>query len=92
MAVLTKKVAGFGLMDLGVIAVSKLGGEMILTSFVGNGTLKSGVVKLVLAGVATKVNKNVAMGVGLDGAEDIVIGTGIKNMILGQRDGNNGGW
>lgn len=91
MAVLEKKVAGFGLMDLGIIAVSKLGGEMILTNFVGNGTLKSGVIKLALAGIATKVNKNVAMGVALDGAEDVVIGTGVKQMVMGQRE-DNGGW
>ena len=91
MAVLQKKVAGFGLMDLGIIAVSKLGGEMILSGFVGNGTLKSGVVKFVLAGLATKVNRNVAMGVALDGAEDIVIGSGVKAMVLGQ-DRDTGGW
>lgn len=92
MAVFKQKVAGFGLMDLGVVAVSKLGGEMLLSRFIGNSSLKSGVIKFVLAGIATKVNKNVAMGVALDGAEDIVIGSGVKDMVLGTADGNDGGW
>lgn len=94
--ILNKKVAGFGFQDLAIIGLSKFAGEIILTRFIGDASLKSGVVKLVLAGLATKVNKNVAMGVALDGAEDIIIGTGVRNMILSSigvgESNTNDGW
>ena len=81
--ILNKKVAGFGLMDLAIIAGSKFVGEIVLGQFVGNSSLKSGVVKIALAGAASKVNKNVAVGLALDGAEDITIGSGVRDMIIG---------
>lgn len=86
--ILNKKVGGLGLVDLGVIAISKFGGEIILSPLVGNTTLKSGVIKLVLAGLATKANKNVGVGVALDGAEDLVIGSGVRDMVMGAVTGN----
>lgn len=88
--IINKKVAGFGLMDLGVIAVSKFAGEVILGQFVGDASLKSGVVKLALAGLATKVNKNVAVGLALDGAEDLTIGSGVRDMLMSSVFGNKG--
>jgi len=91
MAVLNKKVAGFGLVDLATIAAAKFGGEMLFSRVVGNSTLKSGLAKLAVAVVATKANRNVAVGVALDGAEDILIASGVRNMIAGSLGGSNEG-
>lgn len=93
--ILNKKVAGFDIQDLAVIGITKFAGEMILSRFVGDANIKSAFVKFVLGGLLTKVNRNMAIGVALDGVEDAVIGTGIRDALLNNIAGdqqNEGGW
>jgi len=87
--ILNKKVAGFGISDLAIIGISKFTGEMVLNRFVGDANLKSGTVKFILAGLVSKMNRNVAIGVALDGIEDVIIGTGIRNAIVSGVVGEN---
>jgi hypothetical protein len=76
----TKKtsVGGYDIMDLLLITGGKIGGEKALAPMVGNGTIKSGIVKLGLATVSTMVLpkgnplRTMGQGVAIDGAEDLI--------------------
>ena len=81
---LTSDVKGtdFSPVEAGMIAVAKVVSESFLAKvpFVGNGTLKSGLIKMVGAGVVggtlgkNMIGKAVATGMMVDGGEDIVRG------------------
>jgi len=78
MEVLNQKIAGLDLTTLFLGGASKSIGERILTPIIGNGTFKSGVIKIfgstVLQGLLgqNKFAKAAALGIGIDGVEDIV--------------------
>jgi hypothetical protein len=60
-----------------VAGASKVVGERFFAPIVGNGTLKSGAIKLLAAMLIPKSDrymKAVSMGVGVDGSEDIITG------------------
>lgn len=74
-----KKVGEFSLMDGFLITASKIGTEEVLSRvpFVGNGTYKSGAIKVIGAIVGSMATKNkyaqyLASGLLIDGAEDIL--------------------
>ena len=76
MAKVLGKVAGLGLDEIFVAGVSKQLGERTLTNIIGNQTFMSGAIKLLLASLMPKSNKYtraVALGIGTDGVEDIII-------------------
>ena len=76
MAKILGKVAGLGLDEIFVAGVSKQLGERTLSGIIGNQTFMSGAVKLVLASLIPKSDKYmraVALGIGTDGVEDIVV-------------------
>jgi hypothetical protein len=71
----------------GVDAIDMVGGtlakplvEKVASGVVGNGTIMSGVAKIATAFVVAKyggnnrIGKSVAIGAGMDGAEDMVVG------------------
>lgn len=73
----------FGLLDLGMVTVAKVASERALAKvkFVGNSTLRSGIIKLILATGAygftrrtkmQRVGNWVSTAWAVDGAEDIV--------------------
>lgn len=70
--------------------------EKIVSPVAGNGNLVSGAIKLVAAGMSAKYagnnrfGKAVAIGAGMDGAEDIIIGFGAKTGI-GATEQTSGG-
>ena len=61
--------------------------EKVVTPFAGNGTIMSGGLKLALAIGAAKyagkgrIGKSLAIGAGMDAAEDIIVGIGMKGGI-----------
>ena len=67
--------------EIVVTAFSKAIGEQVLAPVVGNGTFQSGAVKLAAAYFLGKklkgLAKGVAYGIALDGAEDIIVNTGL---------------
>jgi len=76
MAKILGKVGELGLDELFVTGISKQLGERLLAGFIGNSTLMSGAVKIAIASFMPKSNKYmkaVAMGIGVDGIEDIVV-------------------
>jgi len=76
MARILGKVGELGLDELFVSGFSKQLGERFLSGFVGNSNFISGVAKLIIASLMPKSNKYikaVAMGIGVDGVEDIII-------------------
>lgn len=89
---LGKKVAGsIDYMDLIGAGIVKYFGERALTGVIGNGTLKSGAVKLG-AGVAVRkflgrgvVGDSVSLGLSIDGVEDI-----LTSLMGGSGLGGNG--
>lgn len=92
---LDKKIGEFSIVDGFLITASKIGTEEVLSRvpFVGNGTYKSGLMKVggALLGSMTSKNKYVqylSTGLLLDGAEDIL--ANVKNMGM-QKTGNNSG-
>jgi len=77
--ILDSKVGDFSLMDGFLITASKIGTEEVLSRvpFVGNGTYRSGLIKVIgaVAGSMASRNKYVqflSSGLLIDGAEDIL--------------------
>jgi hypothetical protein len=70
--------------------------EKGVSNFVGNGNFVSGGIKLITAiGVAkyggnNRIAKSIAIGAGMDGAEDIIIASGVK-MGISPTDDVDGG-
>jgi len=84
--VLDKKVGEFSLLDGFIITASKIATEELLSkvSFVGNGTYKSGTIKVIGAVVGSMTSKNkyvqyASSGLLIDGAEDIL--ANLKGMV-----------
>jgi len=76
MAKILGKVGELGLDELFVTGISKQLGERLLSGFIGNSTLMSGAIKIAIASFMPKGNKymkSVAMGIGVDGIEDIIV-------------------
>jgi len=91
------EIAGMDMVELALAGLGKVGGEMVFNQIVGNGTITSGAIKLGSAYVLTKSlpgkeTKSVAMGLAVDGVEDIVMAsgvlTGLGNLGIGQRNEN----
>lgn len=85
---LTPKIpAATGILEILELGAGKVGGELFLSRFTGNGTIKSGIQKIVagMAGyaiggkIAGQHGKMLAGGVVVDGVEDIVLGIMKKN-------------
>lgn len=76
MAILKPKVEASGLVDVAFLGIAKSTTERILTPFIGNASLKSGGVKLILGGViggkGGKVGKALSGGLIVDGIEDVI--------------------
>ena len=102
--ILTKDVKGtsFSPMEAGMIAVAKVVSEGALARvpFVGNGSLRSGLIKMVGAGLfgsmlgKNVIGKSLATGMMVDGGEDIVRGVlggslGLGNSTSSQSIGGN---
>jgi hypothetical protein len=82
--ILDNKVGDFTLMDGFLITASKIGTEEVLSRvpFVGNGTYKSGAIKVIGAIVGSMASRNkyvqyLSSGLLIDGAEDIL--SNLKN-------------
>lgn len=79
MADITKKNIGAGLdvRDIGLLAGAKVLTERLSKNYIGNASLKSGLIKLggalaIASFVKQKQVRYMAAGAGLDGAEDLV--------------------
>lgn len=93
MRLLGKKVSGaVSYMDLFGAGVVKYAEERMLSGYIGNGTLKSGIIKLGIGlGARTFVGRgivgdSVSLGFGIDGVEDIltgVLGGGLGSVVGG---------
>ena len=90
MKLLGKKVSGgVSYMDLFGAGVVKYAEERTLAPYVGNGTLKSGLIKLGVGLGARKfiggglLGDSVSLGFGIDGVEDILTGVLGSGMIPG---------
>lgn len=75
--ILKPKVKATGLMDSFELAVMKSVGERVTSPMIGNGTIQSGAIKLVGAGLLSTVSRNKHVGLLssafiVDGFEDIV--------------------
>jgi len=74
--ILNPKIQATGLVDIGLIGVSKNVTERMLTPVIGNGTLQSGIMKLVAGGFvqgqAGKLGSAVGGGLVIDAVDDIV--------------------
>lgn len=76
--VLNEKIGNLTLVDGFLITASKIGSEEVLSKvpFVGNGTYKSGAIKvggaLLLSFIKNKYLSYIAQGLLIDGAEDII--------------------
>lgn len=72
--------------------------EKLVSQVAGNGNMVSGVVKLGLAmgaakwGGSNRVTKALAIGAGMDGAEDIIISVGMKGGISPTTSTSEGGF
>ena len=93
---LNKQVGELTLIDGAVVALSKVTSEQLLARipFVGNGTFRSGIMKIIAAiGLHTfiknKYAKLVATGILVDGMEDLVLAA--KRRWFGGADSGNGG-
>lgn len=75
---ISDKIAGVDLVTLGLGGFSKYAGERLLSPMIGNGTFKSGAIKLIGAMAMqkflgqNKYAKAVSLGLGFDGVEDII--------------------
>jgi len=83
--ILKPKVKATGLMDSFELAAMKSVSERLMTPVIGNGTITSGALKLVAAGIGSSVSRNKHIGllssaIIVDGFEDIVVS------LLGGRD------
>jgi len=81
-SILDEKVGEFTLLDGGLIALSKISTEALLSKWIGNGTTKSGFIKTIGAVGLSMLSKNkylqyVSSGLLIDGVEDIAYG--LKN-------------
>jgi len=87
--ILKPKIQASGLMDSFELAAMKSVSERILTPVIGNGTLQSGAMKLVTAGIGSSLSRNKHIGllssaIIVDGFEDIVVSLlGGKNIGSG---------
>lgn len=68
--------------------------ETLLSPYIGNGTMKSGIIKVFVAGMANKyipgkVGNAVAIATGADGAEDLILSLTGKNATA-QRSSTSG--
>jgi len=88
--ILDTKAGQFSIVDGFIITASKIATEQLLSkvSFIGNGTYRSGTIKLVgaLAGSMFSKNKYVNMistGLLLDGTEDILVNLKNKSPLGG---------
>lgn len=75
--ILKPKIQASGLMDSFELGVMKSVSERVLMPVIGNGSVKSGAIKLVGAGLLTTVSRNkhvslLSSAVIVDGIEDIV--------------------
>jgi len=91
------EIAGMDMVELALAGLGKVGGEMVFNQVIGNGTITSGVIKLGSAyalakSIPGKETKSVAMGLAVDGIEDVMIAsgvlTGLGNLGIGQRNEN----
>jgi len=79
--ILDKKVGSLTLLDGALIGASKLGSEALLAKvpFIGNGTMKSGLMKVGSAVAVSMLTQNkkafqiISTGVLIDGMEDLVL-------------------
>ena len=73
---MTPKVQASGFIDVLAIGLSKKVTETLLTGIIGNGTIKSGAVKIGLGAVTYskmgKMGNIVSSGLAIDGAEDVI--------------------
>jgi len=80
--ILNEKVGDFTLLDGGIIALAEVGSQLLFKdiSFIGDGTIKSGLIKVGLAFASSLLTKNkyiqyIASGVLIDGFQDVIIDT-----------------
>jgi hypothetical protein len=92
---LDKKIGEFSILDGFIITASKIATEELLSkvSFIGNGTYKSGAIKVIgaILGSMTTRNKYVqyaSSGLLIDGAEDIL--ANLKGLTNNSESGNSG--
>lgn len=83
--VLSPKVHATGLMDIGLLGVSKKVTEGILTPVIGNASTKSGVVKILGGALINglkggKLTNIVGGGLVIDGVEDVIAALGGRAM------------
>jgi hypothetical protein len=85
-------------MDLFGAGVVKYAEERALAPYIGNGTLKSGIIKLGV-GLGTRkfigggvLGDSVSLGFGIDGVEDILTGVLGSGMIPGIGGATEGAW
>ena len=90
MKLLGKKVSGaVSYMDLFGAGVVKYAEERTLAPYIGNGSLKSGLVKLAIGLGARKfmgaglLGDSISLGFGIDGVEDVLTGVLGSGMIPG---------
>ena len=90
MKLLGKKVSGdVSYMDLFGAGIVKYAEERTLAPYIGNGTLKSGLIKLGVGLGARKfiggglLGDSVSLGFGIDGVEDILTGVLGSGMVPG---------
>ena len=99
MKLLGKKVSGeVSYVDLLGAGVVKYAEERALAPYIGNGTLKSGFIKLGVGLGARKfigrgfAGDSISLGFGIDGVEDIltgVLGGGVPGFTAGAGQGDN---
>ena len=92
--ILKPKVQASGLMDSFELAIMKSVGERATAPIIGNGTIQSGGIKLIGAGILSSVSRNKHIGLLssafiVDGFEDIV--RGLMPVATGAGD-DTGGW
>lgn len=84
-----------GLIDFVAVGASKQLTEMILSPMIGNATIKSGIIKMILGGVIHSMGKGnkwiniVSGGILVDASEDIAVST-VVPMLKGVMPGMGG--
>lgn len=93
--ILPVKVHATGLVDVFLLGVSKAAAERVLMPFIGNGTVKSGAIKLIGGSAAHYLGgmpgKYIGGGMVLDGVEDIIVSFLGGGMGFGGAGGGAGG-
>jgi hypothetical protein len=99
MKLLGKKISGdVSYMDLFGAGVVKYAEERTLAPYIGNGTLKSGLIKLGVGLGARKfigrgvLGDSMSLGFGIDGVEDILTGIIGSGMVPGIGGTTEGAW